>query len=296
LRVLVTGVSGQIGRYVVGALSDMDVIGIDVKNPDFSGSIKFVRGDIRDREIVEKVLEGVDLVIHLAASISVEESWKDPLKYVDNNVFGTVNLLHHSVVKGVSKFIYVSSASVYGDPKYLPIDEDHPLNPISPYGASKVAGEIFTLTYSDKISTYIVRPFNVYSEYLRIDDPYSGVIAKFIERISRGLPPIIYGDGLQTRDFIHAEDVARFIRILALDEHKYRVFNIGTGKAVKIRDLAYRLIEISGLKVDPIYMDAREGDIKHSYADISRAVSIGFKPSRNVLDDLEKIYIKYRDV
>ena len=293
MKVLVTGVSGQIGRYVANVLDDVDVVGIDVRNPMGSINYMFINGDVADRQVVERITKDVDVVVHLAASISVEESWEHPDKYVVNNVLGTVNLLHYSALNNVSKFIYVSSASVYGHPEYLPVDEDHPLRPISPYGASKVAGEYFARVYSDRMDVYIVRPFNVYSEYLDLKDPYSGVIARFIDRLLNGQPPVIFGDGMQTRDFIHALDVARFIRMLIMGSYDYKIYNIGSGIPTRIKDLAYRLIEVSGRDFEPIYTEERPGDIRYSYADISRAKSIGFEPRRSLMEDLEEIYHRY---
>ncbi len=291
--VLVTGASGQIGSYVLELLSrKYEVIGVDLKpypfNEEFKDLVKI--GDLRSYEFVKNIVKDVDAIIHLAAQVSVEKSWINPVYDAENNIISTVNLLKAGAEYGIKKFIYISSAAVYGNPKYVPIDEEHPTNPISPYGVSKLAGEYYCKVFSDKIPTVIVRPFNVFSARMDPKNPYSGVIAKFIERARRGLPPIIYGDGKQTRDFIHAKDVARAIEIVLKKGENGEVYNIGSGKETSILELAEMIIDIAALDVKPVFDKPREGDIRRSCADISKLKKLGFKPKTGLRSDLEEIF------
>lgn len=281
MKILITGVSGQIGSYVLELLAKKyEVIGVDLKQYPFNEKYceLVITGDLRSRKFVQRVVENVDAVIHLAAQVSVEKSWIDPAFDAENNIIATLNLLDGCVESGVKRFIYVSSAAVYGNPLYVPIDERHPTNPISPYGVSKLSGEYYTKIYGDKIHINIVRPFNVYSERMDPKNPYSGVIAKFIERAKRGLPPIIYGDGMQTRDFIHAEDVARAIDAVLEKGKRGEIYNIGTGEEVSIFELAKIVRDSFRIRDEPIFERAREGDIKRSCADVSKLKKLGFRP------------------
>ena len=175
----------------------------------------------------------------------------------------------------------------------MPVDEKHPTNPLSPYGVSKLAGEHYTEIYSGKMHVNIVRPFNVYSERMDPKNPYSGMIAKFIERAKRGLSPIIYGDGKQTRDFIHAEDVARAIELVLEKGESGEVYNIGTGRETSIIELAEIIMDIAGINSKPIFNKPRKGDIRRSCADISKAKKLGFKPKTDLRSDLEEIFKEF---
>jgi len=209
------------------------------------------------------------------------------------NIISAVNLLDACVENGVKKFIYISSATVYENPIYVPVDEKHPTNPLSPYGVSKLAGEHYTKIYSGKMHVNIVRPFNVYSERMDPKNPYSGMIAKFIERAKRGLSPIIYGDGKQTRDFIHAEDVARAIELVLEKGESGEVYNIGTGRETSIIELAEIIMDIAGINSKLIFNKPRKGDIRRSCADISKAKKLGFKPKTDLRSDLEEIFKEF---
>ena len=287
MKILITGASGQIGSYVLETFEDRwDVVGVDLK-PHMD---KVVQGDLRDYKFVERVVKDVDVVIHLAAQVSVERSWNDPIYDAENNIIATVNLLKASIDYGIDRFIYISSAAVYGNPCYIPIDEEHPKNPISPYGVSKLTGEYYCKVFSDKIHTIIVRPFNVFSPKIDPNNPYSGVIAKFIMRVKQNKPPIIYGDGRQTRDFVHVKDVVDFIELVLKKGESGEAYNVGTGIETSILDLARMIIDIAGLDCDPIFEKPREGDIRRSCADISKAKKLGFKPKTNLRKDLEEIF------
>jgi len=291
-KYLITGASGQIGSYVLERFLDRaEVIGIDLKPPRIKELNDFIIiGDLRSREFVENIVKDVDVIIHLAAQVSVERSWEDPIYDAENNILATINLLKESSGSNVERFIYISSAAVYGTPRYLPIDENHPKDPISPYGVSKLAGEYYCKVYSEDIYTIIVRPFNVFSPRMDPKNPYSGVIAKFIQRVKKKLPPIIYGNGRQTRDFVQVRDVVDFIEIAIRKGKRGEAYNVGTGKETSILELAEMIMEIGKFKGEPIFERPRKGDVVRSVADIMKAKKIGFKPKTNLRKDLEEIF------
>lgn len=299
-RVLVTGGAGFIGSHLVDRLvaEGLEVAVLDnlstgklenLRQNLENKSLHFIRGDILDGQTVEEALKGVEAVFHLAAITSVPYSVKHPGTTRQVNVEGTRRLLETCLREGVERFIYVSSCAVYGEPQYLPVDEKHPLRPISPYAETKLEAERLCSEFEEKygLKTTVLRPFNVYGSRMRGGE-YSGVIANFIERLRLGDPPIIYGDGTQTRDFVHVEDVVNAL-VLALTSTKAlgRTFNIATGVPTSIKRLAQVIIELSGTKVEPQYREAREGDIKQSYADISEAkASLGYEPKIPLKDGL----------
>lgn len=289
-KVLVTGSSGQLGSYICELLAkDCEVAGMDIRPQTYSQlkGISLV-GDITEPADVREALNGVGAVVHCAAQVSVEKSLQDPLTDSRTNVLGTVNLLHESVRAGVKRFIYVSSAAVYGTPKRIPIDEDHPTVPMSNYGASKLSGEKYALAFASfsRMEVVAVRPFNFYSVRADPESPYSGVITKFVSRLKAGKPPIIEGDGKQTRDFIHARDVAEMlVSVLGKKGINGEVFNCGSGLSTSILDLANRAIAVSGHSLKPEFTKPRVGDIRDSLSNSSKASRmLGFRP-RTALDD-----------
>ena len=280
-----TGGAGFIGSHLVDRLINegFEVVVLD----NFStGSLEnlrlhvgkdnfhIVKGDVRNRADVKKAVEDVDYVFHLAAIVSVELSIKNPVLVEEVNVGGTLNLLEESLNLDLKKFVYVSSCAVYGNPKYLPIDEEHPTKPLSPYGVSKLTAEhyckVFYRIYG--LKTVCLRLFNVYGPRQAVG-PYSGVIAKFVDRLKNGKPPIIYGDGKQTRDFIFVEDVVDAC-LRAMDSKKCvgEVVNIGSGIETSINELAQLISRLFRMeKVKPVYAESRVGEIRRSCADISKA-------------------------
>lgn len=305
-KILVTGSLGQIGSYFseIAMQNGMEVVGLDNetnKCPNLPEKINkiTIKGDICDGKLVSKILKDTDAIVHCAAQISVEESLKNPLYDAENNIIGTITLLQAAAkLPSIKRFVYISSAATYGPPIRLPIDEKHPQNPLSPYGISKLVGEKYVNIYRQihKMPTVIIRPFNVYSKRADPKSPYSGVASKFIGQIEKNEPPTIFGDGKQTRDFIHAKDVVQMICIaLERNEAVGEVFNCGCGKNTTLNQLVESIIKISGKKMKPIYTKERKGDIKHSYANIKKARKIlKFKP-RIDLDEGLKEMINSKD-
>jgi nucleoside-diphosphate-sugar epimerase len=244
--------------------------------------LRLVEGDIRETQKVEDAIGDSEAVFHLAAITSVPYSVTHPDMTRDVNVNGTLNLLKASLNSGVEHFVFISSCAVYGEAEHLPISEEEPTKPLSPYAESKLDAERQCKEFYTKrgLKTTILRPFNVYGSRMR-SDQYGGVIAKFIERLQNGRPPIIYGYGTQTRDFIHAHDVVSAMKMVTGNEKAAgQTFNVATGIPTTIGHLAQLLTElVGGEKIKPQYRDARQGDLKHSYANIQKARNVlGFRP------------------
>lgn len=292
-KILVTGGAGFVGSHLIDKLlrGGYEVTALDnfssgkienIGQHTGAGDFHLMKGDVRNLEDVEKAVEGVDAVFHLAAIVSVPLSVEKPSLVNNVNVRGALNLLKASLDADVKRFVYASSCAVYGEASDLPIDERHPTAPLSPYAASKLAAEHHCAVFHENhgLETVCLRYFNAYGPRQK-KGPYSGVITQFIHRIKQGKPPIIYGDGSQTRDFVNINDVAE-ANELAL----YRrgavgeVFNIGTGTATTINRLAQILTELMGKpRLKPVYTSSRPGDIMHSQADIRKAQTIlGYTP------------------
>lgn len=302
-KILITGGLGQVGSYLVDKLCNTTEVTVldnysSTTRESVPDNVTVVHDDIMSKRAREMVTQN-DVVIHTAAQISVSRSMDDPLFDLNNNVFGTLNLLeaarNSSVNQGqnskLKKFIYFSSAAVYGNPEYLPIDEAHPQNPLSPYGASKLSGEKYCTMYHKAfgVPTVCIRPFNIYSPRQDPSNPYSGVISKFIERVKNNQSPIIFGDGTQTRDFVSVHDIVDMV-LLAIDNKNTEgeVFNVGAGVTTTITELAQNIIDIYGADVDIKFTDGMPGDIKHSSSNISKARLIGYEPKVKLHDGLEE--------
>jgi len=293
--ILVTGGSGQIGSYICDRLraTGNDVVILDNRNPADS-SFKSIKGDIRDRPLVKQAVKEADAIIHCAAQIFVAKSVEEPLFDADNNIMGTLSLLNAARDADIKRFVYFSSAAVYGDTIHLPVDEGHPQNPMSPYGVSKLSGEKYALAFNKVygLPTTAIRPFNVYSPRQDPSNPYSGVISKFIDRVSKGQSPIIFGDGTATRDFVSVHDVVDLVMLMLEKEAAVgRVFNCGTGTPTRIDDLARTVIDLYDAKnLSPELKPERPGDIKDSYADISLAKNaLGYSPKVGLKGGLQEI-------
>ena len=303
MKVLVTGGAGFIGSYVVEALVER---GYEVKVFDdlstgslenlsrVAGEMEFVKGDVRDYGALAEHVRGVDAVIHEAAVRSVVKSMEDPLTTYLVNAQGTLNALWASLRSGVRRFIYASSSSIYGDTPTLPKHEDLKPNPLSPYAASKLAGEdlcrVFHKAYG--LPTVSLRYFNVYGPRQSLSNPYTGVCAIFISRLLNRKPPYLFEDGGQLRDFIHVSDVAKAnLKALESSSCDYQAINVGTGRPTSIKRVAQLLAEALGVEERPLVSQRfRVGDVRHCYADTSRAERLlGFKASLSLEDGLREL-------
>lgn len=286
-RILVTGGAGFIGSHIVGELLEsgyavhvLDNLSVGKRENVPAGS-RFFEGDILDPRVVSQALDGVDAVLHLAARVAIRDSLEHFYEDAQTNLMGTLNLLHHCGKSKIRKLIFASSMAVYGnseEPK--PIPESYVQRPISPYGLSKLAAEQYVLVLSRQLQMRCVslRYFNVYGPRQSFT-PYVGVITIFIQRLLRGMPPVIFGDGDQQRDFVYVGDIAR-ASVLALESDlDGEVLNVGTGVGTSVNQIAQLLIQHLGLQAKPVYREPHPGEIRHSIADISRIRRLlGFHP------------------
>lgn len=296
----VTGGAGFVGSHLVKLLVEeghkITVIdnlhkGKKENLASIINKIKFQKIDVRDYESLRKILKNVDGVFHQAALTVVQDSFSRPEEYFDVNVHGTENIFKLAN-ENKFKVVYASSSSVYGHKLETPITEDAERNPINPYGKTKLEDEYLVEKYS-KLNTEIIglRYFNIFGKGQTIE--YAGVITKFLERINEGKSPIIFGNGSQIRDFIHVSDVARSNLMAMNSKSSNLIVNIGTGNAISILELANMIINASGLKIEPIFAEALEGDIKKSLADISQAKKyFNWEPKIKLQDWLKEILKK----
>jgi len=301
-KVLITGGAGFIGHHLTRRLLGMsyELVVLDnfktgkmqnisqhLKNAPF----KLVVGDVRSKKVIRNAMDGVDAVVHLAALISVEESFKNPIETHNVNVTGTLNVLEEAARMNIEKFIYASSTAVYGDGNPLPLREGYPPKPLSPYATSKVSAEYYCEMFhrSYSLKTVILRYFNVYGPGQE-NNPYSGVMAKFLSNALSGAPIVIHGDGKQTRDFIYIDDVVE-ATILALESSDAvgQTFNICTGTPVSINELANIVKELTRKDLKITYDKPRKGDIRDNYGDPSKAFEIlKFKAKNNLKEGIKK--------
>lgn len=298
---LVTGGAGFIGSHLVDRLvrESYTVRIIDnlssgqlenIKGHSSKGTVDFVEGDIRDSALVRKCVDGVDVVVHLAALTSVPFSVEKPDLTFDVNVSGSLNLMHACIEAGVGRFVFASTCAVFGDPEFLPVNEKAQVKPISPYAESKLAVERCCRGFNNRgvLGSVVLRFFNVFGPRQGLSE-YSGVITRFVDRCRSQLPFVVYGDGLQTRDFVSVFDVVEGIfAAMQRSNVEGELFNIGSGKATSINDLAKAVLDLAGVDLEIHHEKFRAGDIKDSYADISKAKRmLGFKPKVNLREGLK---------
>ena len=309
-KIFITGGAGFIGANLVKYLLDrggFDITAYDnlslgseanlnraIRDSKKNGEMSFIKGDILDHKRLEAAVKGHDAVVHLAAHTRVIESLKDPEKNFKTNVIGTFNILEAIRKEKIEKFIFASSNAAVGE-QPPPINEKAVPRPISPYGAGKLYGEALSSSYyySYGVKTVSFRFANVYGPY---SDHKGSVVAKFIRRIKEARPIVIYGDGSQTRDFIHAEDICQAIFLSLAGRHSGgvpwgEVFQVATSRETSINELTEIMKKVCDREIGLSYGDVRRGEIKRNYSDISKIrTRLAFSPSINLEDGIKDFW------
>lgn len=305
---VVTGGAGFIGSNLVEELANRgaEVVILDdlatgkmenITDLLKSADVKFIKGSVTNLELLKSIFNDVDCVFHQAAIPSVQRSVEDPQVTNEVNVNGTLNVLSAAKECGVEKVVYASSSSVYGDTPELPKREDMKPNPKSPYAVSKLTGEQYCTVFEEVygLKTVCLRYFNVYGPKQDPASEYAAVVPRFITRVLANQPPIIYGDGTQTRDFTFVKDVVR-ANILA-SERGEGVFNIASGMRISLNELAHIIIKMIDKDLKPVYTEPRKGDIKHSLADVSLAKEkLGYDPEYGLETGLKETFLFQRNL
>lgn len=300
-RALVSGGAGFIGSHLVEALLEN---GLEVRVVDnlstgyrsnlahLEGRYEWLEGDLSDYSVAEHAADGIDFVFHEAAIPSVPRSVQEPLPSHASGPTATLNLLEASRRAGVRRFMFAASSSAYGDTEVLPKHESMLPQPLSPYAATKLAGEHYVAVYArtmglDGIS---LRYFNVFGPRQDPSSPYSGVISRFVSAMSAGQRPTIFGDGLQSRDFTYVRNVVR-ANLLAMESGCPLggvVVNVGTGKSISLLDLVASINRILGSNLEPEFHPPRAGDVRDSLASLERAQEVlGYQPTHNFDEGLQ---------
>jgi UDP-glucose 4-epimerase len=294
VKALVTGGAGFIGSNLVALLLNEghEVVVLDDISSGYEENLRdgaaFVRGDVTDCDVVASASSGCDVVFHLAASVGNTRSIDDPVRDSQVNAIGTINVLEAARAQGIGRVVLSSSAGIFGELKTLPIREDHPQDPDSPYGVSKLAAEKMCLVYNRLygMSNVCLRYFNVYGVRQRYD-AYGNVIPIFAERMLRGAEVVIFGDGEQTRDFVNVADVARANHLAGTTPDVSGVFNLGSATRVTINELVRMMSELSGTDPRVVHGAQRPGDVRDSLAAIDAAsAAFGFRPSVDLREGL----------
>lgn len=287
MKILVTGGAGFIGSNIVKCLLELGHTPVVLDNltsgyrENLVAKVPFFEGDIRDRQKLFEAAHGCQVILHLAASVGNKRSIDHPQLDAEINVIGTLNVLETARAHHINRIVFSSSAGIFGELKTLPIAEDHPQDPDSPYGTSKLAAEKMCLVYNKLYGMHNIclRYFNVFGQHQRFD-AYGNVIPIFANRLRKRQPIVIFGDGEQTRDFVNVKDVANANIKAALVEGVSGVFNIGSGTRISINRLAALMQEIAEIEVGLQYDLPRPGDVRDSLADIRAAEkAFGYIPS-----------------
>ena len=298
---LVTGGAGFIGSHLVEGLlqqghrvrvlDDLST-GKRANLAHLGAKVELLQGSITDKDLVARAVQGVNWVFHLAALPSVQRSVEDPVPTHEVCATGTLNVLNASRQAGVQRVVYAASSSAYGDIPGALRSEDDPVSPMSPYAAAKLAGEhyckCFTTVYG--LETVRLRFFNIFGPRQDAQSPYSGVIALFIAALLKGRTPTIFGDGLQSRDFTYVGNaVQAVIKAAQAPKAVGKVYNVGNGASTSLLELVKQLNLILGTSVVPQHGPARQGDVRHSQADISRArADLGYDPQVSFAEGLRR--------
>ena len=278
MKYLVTGGAGFIGSNLTRRLLDLghSVVVLDNFSTGYRDNLEglcnltLIEGDILDYPL-ESLLQDVSGVFHMAASVGNVKSLEEPLQDASINILGTLRVLEAMRLSGTDNLVYSSSAATFGEPRYLPVDEEHPQHPDSPYGVSKLAGEKNAMAFARLYSMKVIclRYFNVYGRLQRFD-AYGNVIPIFAKLLLADQPLKVYGDGLQTRDFVHVSDVVS-ANVLAVNSPGSGVFNIGSGRASSVQQLITTLAEVTGRQPTIQHEPPRRGEVTHSSTTIQSA-------------------------
>lgn len=298
-KILVTGGAGFLGSYLVERLSvENEVIVFDDLSTGSLRNLEGCREEVRLRrdsilhpKALAKALQGQDVVYHFAAKTSVAESVEKPDEYWRTNVEGTLNVLKAAVDAGVKRVVFVSSAAVYGNLEANPKIESMRPAPASPYATTKMVGEFACEEMSQLkgLETVVLRLFNAYGPRQNPSSAYAGVIAKFCSAVAAERPIEIHGDGEQTRDFLYVADAAQALELAGERPVAGQVLNIGSGSAIRVIDVAKTLSEITVTPIKAVRKEPRAGDVRHSCADIEKAISaLGFTPRTSLREGLER--------
>jgi UDP-glucose 4-epimerase len=299
---LVTGGAGFIGSHLVEALvargervrvlDDLSS-GRRENLSAVLGDVELLIGDVADPEAVDRAMDGCEIVFHLAAIASVQASIENPRRSHRVIVDGTLNVLEAARRAGVRRAVFASSSAVYGDHTTLPLREELPPRPLSPYAASKVTGEMYCTAFhaSYGLPTVALRFFNVYGPRQDPTSPYSGVISIFASRMRRGKAPVIYGDGKQTRDFVYVEDLVRALLLACEREAAVgEVFNLASATQTSILQLTTMLNEVLGTDIPPEFGPARTGEVRFSEGNVRRAQeALGWKAAIPMREGLSRL-------
>ncbi len=296
-NILVTGGAGFVGSHIVDKLSPENKVTVldnlssgSLSNLEKSKDrITFVKGDTLDKELLRNMVGEVEYIFHLAANVGNIKSIEDPYLDMDVNIKGMLNLLEACWNSNIKKLVYSSSGAIFGEARYLPVDEEHPLNPESPYAVSKLAAEKYCFAYwkVHGVPTVSLRYFNIYGPRQGRSE-YANVISIFINRIKEGKPLTVFGDGKQTRDFIFVEDVVAANLLAATQPAAVgEIFNIGTGIGSSLEELIGILDQVSGKENPVIHADPRAGEVIHSRANIGKARKmLGYSPKTTFKEGL----------
>lgn len=300
-KVLVTGGAGFIGSHLVDELAKKNhVIILDnfssgrrenLRRHEGSSNVEIVEGDVRDKTTLSNITRGVDIVYHLAVQC-LRVSINDPETNHEVNATGTLNLCMAACENSVKRFVYISSSEVYGTALSVPMDESHPREPTTVYGASKLAGEKYALAYfrTYGLPSMVVIPFNTYGPREHLEGAYGEVIPKFVLRALNGVPPVIFGDGSQTRDFTYVTDTVKGILMASeCDGMIGQSVNIARGEEVSIRDLAQRIYGKAGKTgMAPVFEKERPGDVRRHFAGTAKAEGLlGFRAEVGIDEGLD---------
>lgn len=298
MKIVITGGAGFIGSNIAEVLSKDNANEVIVLDDLSTGklantkemAIKFVNGSITDLELLHTIFKDVDYVLHQAAIPSVPRSINEPIASNNANITGTLNVLVAARDRNVKKVVYASSSSVYGDTPKLPKREDMTPTPLSPYAVTKLTGEHYCNVFNEVygLKTVALRYFNVYGPKQDPYSDYAAVIPKFVSRVLRDEPPVIYGDGQQTRDFTFVKDAVT-ANIRAMKSAATGVFNIASGNRITIQELAELVMKLMDKDMGVILEEPRKGDVLHSLADVSKAkAGFGYEPGYRLETGLEE--------